>query len=101
MENTKLNLENKIIGAFIRYECNDELDFKLEHLVEYQRKNNIEKINRYYTADDGDLVPYYKVITDIFEERIDTLLVVGNVESLIPDYEILEKIEQNVELIKV
>lgn len=96
-----LKKEEKTIGAYIKFSCSDELDIKLKFLADYQEKNNIEKIDWYYTGEDGDYWPYYKAITDIFEENIDTLLVVGNIESLTPNYEILEKIKENVELIKV
>ncbi len=91
----------KKIGAYISYECSDELDIKLKQLSQYQKENNIEKIDYYYTGEDGSYWAYYKAITDIFEEGIDTLLVVGIFEDLTPDYRILEKIKQNVELIKV
>ncbi len=101
MGKQELKKEEKRIGAFIRYECNDELDLKLEHLARYQEKNNIETINKYYTADSGDIVSYYKAITDIFEENIDTLLVVGIAEDLGVDYKVIDKIMQNIELIEV
>ncbi len=99
MGNQELKKEEKRIGAFIGYANNNDLDYSLEDLVEYQEKNNIKKIKRYYTAQYGDFEASRKVITDIFLEDIDTLLVIGNIESLIPDYGILEKIKQNVEVI--
>ena len=95
------DFENKRIGAFIKHSCSDELDIKLKFLADYQEKNNIEKIDWFYTGENGDYWAYYKAITDIFEENIDILLVVGDLEEITPDYEILEKIEQNVELIRV
>lgn len=93
--------KTKRIGAFIRYCCSDELDMKLRFLAEYQERNNIERIDWYYTSEDGDFWAYYKAIADIFEESIDTLLVVGDIEELTQDEDIQEKIKQNVELIKV
>lgn len=99
MENKIVKKKKKRIGAFIGYASNDDLDYWLEKLVEYQEKNNIKKIKRYYTAQYGDIEASRKVITDIFLEDIDTLLVIGNIEYLIPDYGILEKIKQNVEVI--
>lgn len=98
-ENFKTN-ERKV-GAFIRHECSDDLDFRLERLSRYQAENNIENIQCFYTADSGDLVPYYKVITDIFEENIDTLLIVGSVEDLYASYDTIEKIINWVEVIEV
>lgn len=93
--------ESKRIGAYIQYSCSDELDMKLRFLAKYQERNNIEKIDWYYTGEDGDYGAYNKAITDIFEERINVLLVVGNIEDLTQDEGIQEKIKQNVELIEV
>lgn len=101
MRNQALKKEEKRIGAFIRYDCNSELNSKLKYLAEYQEENNIGKINRYYTADNQDNSSYYKAITDIFEEDIDTLLVVGIVADLWAEDEIIEKIIQNIQLILV
>lgn len=89
------------IGAFIRHECSDELDFKLERLSRYQAENNIGNIKYFYTADSGDLVAYYKVITDIFEENIDTLLVVGILEDLYASDDAIDKIINKVKVFKV
>lgn len=99
MGNQVVKKKKKRIGAFISYANNDDLDYMLEKLVEYQEENNIKKIKRYYTAEYGNFEASRKVITDIFLEDIDTLLVIGNIESLILDYKILEKIKQNVEVI--
>lgn len=102
MGKQELKKEEKRIGAFIGYASNDELDYKLEKLVEYQEENNIKKIKRYYTVDFGGFgFSYYKAITDIFEENIDTLLVVGSVEDLWADNKIIDKIMQNIQLIVV
>ncbi len=102
MGNQELKKEEKRIGAFIRYENNTELSLRLENLAEYQEQNNIEKINKYYIQDfDGFGLSYYKAIADIFEENIDTLLVVGSVADLWMDDKTIEKIMQNIELIEV
>ena len=89
------------IGAFIRHECSDELDFKLKRLSRYQAENNIKNIKCFYTADSYNLVPYYKVITDIFEENIDTLLIVGSIEDLYANDDTIDKIINWVEVIEI
>ncbi len=102
MGKQELKKEEKRIGAFIRYDNNTELGLKLEELAEYQEQNNIEKINKYYIQDfDGFGVLHYKAIADIFEENIDTLLVIGSVDDLWMDDKTIEKIMQNIELIEV
>lgn len=105
MGNQVVKKKKKRIGAFIGYASNNDLDYRLEDLVKYQEENNIKKIKRYYTAkyedEYGNVEVSRKVITDIFLEDIDTLLVVGTIEMLIPEYRILEKIMQNIELIEV
>lgn len=97
----KTKTEEKKIGAYIKAECSEELDLKLKILAEYQERNNIEKIELFYTGKYGDFWAYYRAITDIFEEKINTLLVLGDLEELTPNYEVLEKIKENVELIRV
>lgn len=102
MKNEKFDFKDKRIGAFIRYENNTELGLRLENLAEYQEQNNIEKINKYYIQDfDGFGLLHYKAIADIFEENIDTLLVIGSVDDLWMDDKTIEKIMQNIELILV
>lgn len=93
--------KRKRIGAFIRYCCSEELNLKLEYLAEYQENNNISKIDMYYTANYKEMLAFYNVIRDIFEKRIDTLLVVGDFENLTSDCIVVERIAENVELIKV
>lgn len=101
MKEQESKTKEKRIGAFIRYCCNEELNLKLGYLAEYQENNNIQKIDTYYTANYEEMLAFYNVIEDIFEKRIDTLLVVGDFENLTSDCLVVEKIAENVELIEV
>lgn len=92
----------KIVGVYIRYSDNEELESKLSELADYQYENNIERIDKYYTEEGSEVWAYNKVITDIFEENIDTLLILGEAHEELPtNYDILEKIEHNIQLVNV
>lgn len=92
--------EEKVVGAVVSYFCNDELQFKLKELSDYVTNNGI-KIASYYIAEDGALAPCYELLADIFEENIDTLLVIGNMENLCIKDETIDKIYESVEVIEI
>ncbi len=92
--------EEKVVGAVVSYFCNDELQFKLKRLSDYVTNNGI-KVDRYYTAGDGELVPYYELLADIFEENIDTLVVVGHIDNLPIKDETIDKILQYIDVINI
>ena len=94
----------KQVAIYNRISKGKDIDRSLKEQMEiiesYQRKNDVE-IKVYTdihksTIDDREA--YNKLITDIFEGKIESLIVLGNLDRLTRKIKILAKIEQIVEV---
>lgn len=102
MEDNKFQItEEKRIGAYIRAENGKEIDWYLSMLNRFQMYNDIEKIDTYYVEREEENVEYQRLITDIFQEDIDVLLVLGGVARLYMLPKQIEKMKKSITVIEV
>lgn len=99
-------MEKKRVGVYQRlydYEVQPERHRKYKIMADYLNKHNedLRYEKSYFDSGKKGYIGCRNLLVDIFTEKIDTLLIIGGMYQLHLDYEIEEKIKQNVEVIEL
>ena len=104
--NINLEKEEKLIGEYLRHNRGEmwlEPSY-LEMEARYYRNNDVEIGDAYFDencTNDYDRPQYNRLIKDIFEGKINTIMVFGGLDRLTKDESVLDKIKKNVQEIIV
>lgn len=76
-------------------------DWYMEKLIKYINKQSNFKIRFFHTEYQREKREYKELITEIFEKKVDTLVLFGTLEILPTNKETLENIRQTVKVVEL
>lgn len=90
-----------VYGRYYKSELFEDINHYYNKVIKYMNKHKDLILREYYEDYIGKIEEFYKLITLIYEERVDVLIVLGGIDVLPTDDKTLSKIAENVEIIEI
>lgn len=91
-----------IYGRYYKSELFEDISHYSNKIIKYMNRHKDLRIQAYYQDDRGKTNEFYKLVTAIFEDKVDVLIVLGGIYTLpTMKYELLKNIAKNVEIVEI
>lgn len=91
-----------IYGRYYKSTLFEDVGHYSNKIIKYMNRHKDLRVQAYYQDCQGKIKEFYKLVTSIFEEKVDVLIVLGGIKTL-PDmkYELWKKIVKDVEIVEI
>lgn len=91
-----------IYGRYYKSELFEDIGHYSNQIIKYMNKHKDLRIQAYYQDDRGKTKEFYKLVTAIFEDKVDVLIVLGGIDTLpTMKYELLQRIVEDIEIVEI